>query len=71
MRRTSVWWMSKALRDPTEAVLLANEAVCLLPRGDTWNTLGLACYRAGQLPDPRGRKTTYGVFAGQKVRYVM
>ena len=21
--------------------------------------------------DPRGRKTTYGVFAGQKVRYVM
>jgi serine/threonine protein kinase len=36
------------LRDATEAVRLASQAVALAPRGaDCWRTLGVACYRAG------------------------
>jgi tetratricopeptide (TPR) repeat protein len=40
----------EASRDPVGAVTLANEAVRVLPRGDTWNTAGLAYYRARLLP---------------------
>ena len=39
------------MRDPVESLLLAHEAVRLDPGGHTWNTLGLACYRAGQFPE--------------------
>ena len=39
---------NEALRDPVESLLLAHDAVRLDPNGQTWNTLGLVCYRAGQ-----------------------
>jgi tetratricopeptide (TPR) repeat protein len=41
----------ESFRDPPRAVALARKAVERAPqRGDYWNTLGAACYRAGDAP---------------------